>query len=168
MIDGFNEDKGTHFMRLAIKEAMKAKSYGDVPIGCVIVDEETDKVISKSYNKKEKVKDATAHAEILAIKSACKKKGDWRLENCTLYVTLEPCPMCFGAILNARIKRVVYGASDFGAGFLGGFDDYSKHNMLNHSVIVVPNVLGEECGKILKGFFKFRRAENKAKKEGKG
>ena len=151
------------FMEMAIKEAEKAMAGGDVPIGCVIVDDVTGAVVAKAFNKKERSLDATAHAEMLCVKKACKVKGDWRLENCSLYVTLEPCPMCFGAILSARIGRVVFGARDLNAGFLGGFCDYSKHNMLNHSVEVVADVLGDECQLILRDFFKRRRMENKAK-----
>ena len=152
------------FMKMAIKEAEKAMVGGDVPIGCVIVDDVTGDMVAKAFNKKERSLDATAHAEILCIKKACKVKGDWRLENCSLYVTLEPCPMCFGAILSARIGRVVFGARDLNAGFLGGFCDYSKNNMLNHSVEVVADVLGDKCQIILRDFFKRRRVENKAKK----
>lgn len=152
------------FMEMAIKEAEKAMTGGDVPIGCVIVDDVTGAVVSKAFNKKERSLDATAHAEMLCIRKACKVRGDWRLENCSLYVTLEPCPMCFGAILSARISRVVFGARDLNAGFLGGFCDYSKHNMLNHNVEVMADVLGDKCQLILRDFFKRRRMENKAKK----
>lgn len=160
----FSNEVDKCFMNMAIKEARKAMAGGDVPIGCVIVDNATCEVVAKAYNKKERGKDATAHAEIICIRKANKIMGDWRLENCSLYVTLEPCPMCFGAILSARVGRVVFGASDEGAGFLGGFCDYSKHNMLNHSIEVVADILGEECRQLLRGFFRQRRAENKAKR----
>lgn len=152
------------FMEMAIKEAEKAMASGDVPIGCVIVDDVTGAVVAKAFNKKERSSDATAHAEVLCIKKACKVKGSWRLGHCSLYVTLEPCPMCFGAILSARIDRVVFGARDLNAGFLGGLCDYSNRNILNHRVEVVADVLGDECQLILRDFFKRRRMENKAKK----
>ena len=109
-----NDEK---FMRLAIKEAIKAKEIDEVPIGCVIVYD--GKVIAKAYNKREKLNSSLAHAEILAIKKACKKLDSWRLEECTMYITLEPCIMCGGAIIQSRIKRVVYGARDYRFGVNG-------------------------------------------------
>lgn len=145
------------FIIQALKEAQKAKDIDEVPIGCVIVDETTNKIIAKAHNQRIKQKDATAHAELLAIRKACKKFGDWRLENCTLYVTLEPCVMCAGAILNSRIKRVVFGAKDEKSGFLGGNYDISNKSLLNHNFEVIGGILEDQCKLILQDFFKSKR-----------
>lgn len=149
-----------YYMKLALTEAKKAFDLGEVPVGAVIVQD--DIVISSAYNLREIEKMATAHAEILAIQKACKNLGGWRLPRCTLYVTLEPCPMCAGAIINSRIDRVVFGAYDFKAGYCGSivnlFDiDY------NHKPIVIGGVLEDECVDLLKSFFKTLR-ENKKNK----
>lgn len=149
-----------YYMKLALTEAKKAFDLGEVPVGAVIVQD--DIVISSAYNLREIEKMATAHAEILAIQKACKNLGGWRLPRCTLYVTLEPCPMCAGAIINSRIDRVVFGAYDFKAGSCGSivnlFDiDY------NHKPIVIGGVLEDECVDLLKSFFKTLR-ENKKNK----
>ncbi len=123
----------------------------DLPVGCVIVDDKKN-IIATACNRKELTQDPTAHAEVLAIREATKKKGNWRLENCTLFVTLEPCPMCAWAILNARIPRVYYGASDLNYGALG-----TKLNLaplMNSNVKVYGGILEKECGDILKGYFK--------------
>lgn len=149
-----------YYMKLALTEAKKAFDLGEVPVGAVIVQD--DIVISTAYNLREIEKMATAHAEILAIQKACKNLGGWRLPRCTLYVTLEPCPMCAGAIINSRIDRVVFGAYDFKAGSCGSivnlFDiDY------NHKPIVIGGVLEDECVDLLKSFFKTLR-ENKKNK----
>mgnify|MGYP002888825518 FL=1 len=106
-----------HFMNMAIRQAKKAYSINEVPIGCVIVHE--DKVIAKAYNRRNKDKSTLSHAEILAIKKACKKLGDWRLENCTMYITLEPCPMCAGAIIQSRIQKIIVGSLNPKAGCAG-------------------------------------------------
>lgn len=138
-------------MELAYKEALKALKNNDVPVGAVVV--LNDKVIARAYNKKEKTGRATAHAEVLAIEKANKKIGDFRLENATLYVTLEPCIMCAGAIVSSRIKKVVYGASDprFGAckSLINVFD-----LKLNHNVLLEGGILEEKCSKLIKDFFK--------------
>jgi len=139
-------------MKKALGEAKKAYDIGEIPIGAVIVKD--GKIISRGYNKREKNKMATAHAEILAIEKACKKLDAWRLEDCTLYVTLEPCPMCAGAIINARIPRVVFGASDTKSGACGGFTDLSKANILNHNFDITHGILEYECKNILDSFFK--------------
>lgn len=149
-----------YYMKLALTEAKKAFELGEVPVGAVIVQD--DIVISSAYNLREIEKMATAHAEILAIQKACKNLGGWRLPRCTLYVTLEPCPMCAGAIINSRIDRVVFGAYDFKAGscdsIVNLFDiDY------NHKPIVIGGVLEDECVDLLKSFFKTLR-ENKKNK----
>ena len=138
-------------MELAYKEALKALKNNDVPVGAVVV--LNDKVIARAYNKKEKKGRATAHAEVLAIEKANKKIGDFRLEDATMYVTLEPCIMCAGAIVSSRIKKVVYGASDprFGAckSLINVFD-----LKLNHNVLLEGGILEEKCSKLIKDFFK--------------
>lgn len=163
--DCVESGKDEYYMWKAILQAQKAVKYGDVPIGCVLVEDSSGKVVASAFNERERKCDATAHAEVQCIKKACKKVGDWRLSGCTLYVTLEPCPMCFGAILNARIGRVVFGAGDDKAGFLGGYCDFTGKNILNHSFSVTSGVFAEECCALLADFFKARRAENKAKKQ---
>lgn len=140
------------YMKAALKEARKAYDKEEVPIGAVIVKD--DKIIARAHNLRESSAEATAHAEILAIKKACKKLGAWRLEDCDMYVTLEPCPMCAGALINARIKNVYIGAMDQKGGAVG-----SKLNLLtdykfNHTVNVESGILADECVKILQDFFK--------------
>lgn len=148
-----NEDE--KFMLLAIKEAKKARKNDEVPIGAVIVKD--GKIISKCYNRRNKNKIATHHAEILAIEKACKTLGDWRLCDCTMYVTLEPCPMCAGAIMNSRIKKVVFGAKD-NSSDLHVFDQImSDTKRLNHKVEVVGGVLESECSNIISSFFQQKR-----------
>lgn len=147
-----------YFMRLALKEAEKAAKKGEAPIGAVIV--KGGKVISSAHNLREKKKNALYHAEILAIDKACKKLGGWRLPNCTLYVTLEPCPMCAGAIINSRIDRVVFGASDKKAGSAGSVTDLFSLDY-NHKPLCDCGVLAEECGEILTEFFKTLRKKEK-------
>ena len=140
------------YMKLAIKEAKKARAIGEVPIGCIIVYE--DKIIARGYNKRVAKKSVLAHAEILAIKKACKKIGDWRLEGCTMYITLEPCPMCAGAIIQARIPRVVIGSLNPKAGCAGSVLDMMHVDGFNHQVDVTTGVCDEECSKMMKGFFR--------------
>lgn len=147
-----------YYMSLAIAEAKKAYALGEVPVGAVIVQDDT--VIASGYNLRETGKQAIAHAELLAIEAACQKLGGWRLPRCTLYVTLEPCPMCAGAIINARIDRVVFGAFDQKAGSCG-----SKINLFeidyNHKPQLTTGVLQEECVSLLKEFFRDLRAQRK-------
>ena len=143
-------------MEIALKEAKKALEEGEVPIGAAIF--QNGKLISKAHNRRESKKLSTAHAEILAIEKACKKIGDWRLENCEIYVTLEPCLMCLGAIINSRIKKLVYGAPD-SKGLSKTFL-YSKNNSLNHNLIVDGGVLEHQCSNLLKQFFKKARDNN--------
>lgn len=138
-----------YYMNLAICQAKKALKKGEVPIGAIIV--KNGKIVSKAYNNREKSKNAINHAEIIAIKKACKKLHDWRLEGCEIYVTLQPCIMCFGAILNSRIKKIYYGAKD--NKFLGSLSD-SKYNCLNHNINIEGGILEKECELILKNFFK--------------
>ena len=147
------------FMKEAIKEAKKALKKDEVPIGCVIVYE--DKIIARGHNLRETKQQSIAHAEIIAIQKACKKIGSWRLENCTLYVTLEPCPMCAGAILQSRIPYVVYGACDFKGGSIESNLEMYKIKGFNHYPNTVGGVLKEECSSLLKEFFKNKRKEKK-------
>jgi len=147
--------KDEKFMLLAIKEATKAKDIDEVPIGAVIV--VNDKVISRGYNTREKSNDSTNHAEIIAIKKACKKLNNWRLIDAILYVTIEPCPMCAGAILQSRIKKVVYGAKDIKGGALGSTFNLFEQKNLNHHPTIIGGVLEEECSKIIKDYFKNKR-----------
>ena len=143
------------FMKKALAEAEKAKAIDEVPIGAVIV--QNGKVIARAYNKRNKGKIATHHAEILAIEKACKKIGDWRLENCEIYVTLEPCPMCAGAIANARIKKLVFGAFDTAGTNKNLLSDILQDTRLNHKVEIEGGVLEEKCRNILTTFFKTKR-----------
>ena len=140
------------FMKEAVRQAKKAAAIGDVPIGCVIVKE--GRIISRGYNRRNADKTVLSHAEITAIKKACKKEGDWRLEDCTLYVTLEPCPMCAGAIVQARIPRVVIGSMNAKAGCAGSVLNILKEPGFNHQVKVETGILGEECSCLMTDFFK--------------
>lgn len=151
-----NQDE--KYMKAAIRQAKKAYAIGDVPIGCVIVYE--NKIIARGYNKRNKNKTTLAHAEILAIAKASKIIGDWRLENCTLYVTLEPCQMCAGAIVQARIPRVVIGTMSPKAGCAGSVINLLEMEEFNHQVEVERNVLEEECSAMLTSFFKELRTKS--------
>lgn len=145
-----------HFMRQAMREAMKAYAASEVPVGAVVVHE--GKIIGRAWNQVETLKDATAHAEMLALTAAQQAKGDWRLENCTLYVTKEPCPMCAGAIVHCRPTRVVFGCSDPKAGAAGGWINLLESNPpLNHRCEVTSGVLGEESLALLQSFFREAR-----------
>ena len=144
-------------MRLALAAARRALLHGDVPVGAAVVKDGV--VIARAHNAREKGADPTAHAEILAIRKAAKKLGSWRLDGCTLYVTLEPCAMCAGAIVLARLPRLVYGASDPKAGFVGSLGDLCRDTRLNHRPSVTAGVLAAECGRILVEFFRERRSE---------
>ncbi len=139
-------------MRLALEEAYKAFSTYEVPIGAVIV--HNDKVIGKGYNKRETLKDPLAHAELIAIKEASNYLGGWRLIDCTMYVTLEPCAMCAGAIMNSRIERLVIGAKDPKMGCCGSVVNLVDNPKFNHRVEVETGVLEDECSNIITNFFK--------------
>jgi tRNA(adenine34) deaminase len=139
------------FMREALKEAHKAYEINEVPIGAVIVKD--GEIVGRGFNQKESLKDATLHSEITAIKEACNNLGGWRLPGCTMYVTLEPCPMCAGAIVNSRIDRLVIGAKDLKTGACGSVLDITNNKMLNHQPEVKFGILEEECSKLLKEFF---------------
>lgn len=143
------------YMKKAILQAKQAAAHGDVPIGCVIVHD--DKVIARGYNKRNLKKTTLAHAELLAIEKASKILGDWRLEECTMYVTLEPCQMCAGAIVQARMKRVVIGCMNAKAGCGGSIYNLLEEPRFNHQVEVTRNVCQEECSALLSGFFKALR-----------
>lgn len=147
------------FMRLALQEAKKAYAADEVPIGAVIVKDGV--VIARAHNEKEKRNSAVRHAEIVAIEKATKKVGNWWLEGCSLYVTLEPCAMCAGAIVNSRLERVVYGAPDLRYGFLGSLADLPADYPLNHRPQETRGVLAEECGALLTSFFREKREQKK-------
>lgn len=151
------------YMKEALKEAKKAAKAGEVPIGCVIVYE--DKIIGRGYNKRNTKKTTLAHAELIAIQKASKTMGDWRLEDCVMYVTLEPCQMCSGAIVQARIKEVVVGAMNPKAGCAGSILNILQMEEFNHQVELTTGVMKEECETVLKEFFKDLRVRNKAEKE---
>lgn len=151
------------YMKEAIKQAKKALALGEVPIGCVIVYE--GRIIGRGYNRRNTDKNTLAHAEITAINKASKYIGDWRLEGCTLYVTLEPCQMCAGAIIQARIPEVVMGAMNPKAGCGGSVLNVLEMPRFNHQATVSRGVLGEECSALLKTFFTELRERNKAEKE---
>jgi tRNA(adenine34) deaminase len=144
-----------HYMRLALEEAEQALKEEEVPIGAVIVHE--DRVVARAHNQREQLRDPTAHAEMIAITQAAAALGSWRLDGCTLYVTLEPCPMCAGAILQARIPTVVYGAADPKAGAVESLYRLLEDPRLNHRCQIVPQVLAEQCGAILSRFFQQQR-----------
>ena len=140
------------FMREAIRQARKAGALMEVPIGCVIVYE--GKIIARGYNRRNTDKNTISHAELNAIRKASKKLGDWRLEGCTMYITLEPCQMCAGAIVQARVSRVVIGSMNPKAGCAGSILNLLEMEQFNHQVEVTRGVLQEECSQMLSGFFK--------------
>ena len=142
------------FMKAAIVRARKAYALGEVPIGCVIVKD--NQIIARGYNRRSIDHNTLAHAEMIAIKKACKKLGDWRLEDCTMYITLEPCPMCAGAIVQARIKNIVIGAMNAKAGCAGSILDLMHIQRFNHQVdtLLLDGEIHEECVELLKDFFR--------------
>lgn len=150
------------YMREALKQAKKAYALGEVPIGCVIVHD--GKIIGRGYNRRNTDKSTLSHAEIIAIKKASKAVGDWRLEECTLYVTLEPCQMCAGAIVQARIPKVVMACMNPKAGCAGSVLNILDMPAFNHQVEAVRGILAQECETLLKTFFKELRLRNKAEK----
>ena len=149
------------YMKQAIKLAKKAWKIEEVPIGCVIVHE--GKVIGRGYNRRTTDKNPLAHAELIAIKKASKKMGDWRLEDCTLYVTLEPCQMCSGAIVQARVKKVVVGCMNPKAGCAGSILNLLQVDQFNHQVELETGILEEECSEMMKAFFRELREKRKKK-----
>ncbi len=148
-------ERDQHFMRLAIEQAQAAPAHDDVPIGAVVV--LNDEVIAVARNERELLQDPTAHAEVLALQRAAKSFGSWRVLDATLYVTLEPCAMCAGAIVLARVARVVYGATDPKAGACGSVLDVTAEPRFNHHPAVEGGLLGEACGDLLRAFFAARR-----------
>jgi tRNA(adenine34) deaminase len=143
-------------MRLALAQAAGCAATGDVPVGAVVLDAE-DAVIGEGRNEREASGDPTAHAELLALRAAARRRGEWRLTGCTLVVTLEPCTMCAGALVLARVDRVVYGAADPKAGAVGSLWDVVRDRRLNHRPEVAGGVLADECGAVLRAFFGDRR-----------
>ncbi|QPC47950.1 tRNA adenosine(34) deaminase TadA [Mangrovibacillus cuniculi] len=153
----------SYFMEQAIAEAEKARAIGEVPIGAVVVLNE--EIIGRGHNLRETTQQATTHAEVIAIEQACKKIGSWRLEDTTLYVTLEPCPMCSGAIILSRVKRVVYGARDPKAGCVGSLMNLLQDDRFNHQCEVTEGVLNERCSSLLTTFFRELRDKKKLLKQ---
>ena len=147
-----------YFMREALRLAAKAFEKEEVPVGAIVVRD--GKIIGRAHNQVELLKDATAHAEMLAITQAEAAVGDWRLNDCDLYVTKEPCAMCAGALVHVRMRRVVFGCPDERSGAAGGVLNLLQFPSLNHSCEITPGVLGEECSSLLQAFFKARRREN--------
>ena len=151
------------FMREAIRQAKKAEALMEVPIGCVIV--RVDQIIARGYNRRNTDKNTLSHAELNAIRKASKKLGDWRLEGCTMYVTLEPCQMCAGALVQSRIDEVVIGSRNPKAGCAGSVINLLNMEQFNHQVKITEGVLEEECSRMLSDFFRRLREMKKGKKE---
>ena len=154
------EKNNEYWMKRAISEARKAEGKDEVPIGCLIVRD--GRVIARGYNLRESSNDPSAHAELIAIRKAARKLGSWRLLDCTLYVTLEPCTMCMGAIILARIPTVVFGCYDPKGGAAGSLYDLSNDPRLNHSVALVPGIMEQECSAQVSGFFAELRSRKRA------
>ena len=151
-------------MRRALELAREAAAMGEVPVGAVVYETSTGRVLAEAFNRREVDRDPTAHAELIAMRAACVAKRDWRLSDCTVVVTLEPCPMCAGVIVNARVGRLVFGASDARAGACGSLMTLCNDSRLNHRVVPIDGVLAEECGAVLKAFFaSLRRADRPRK-----
>jgi len=150
------KDNHEHFMRLALQQAQRALEDDEVPVGAIITHE--GRVIGRAHNQRERLKDPTAHAEMIAITQAAEHLRNWRLTGATLYVTLEPCAMCAGALVLGRLDRLVYGATDPKAGACGSVLDIVRHPMLNHRVEVISGVLAQECGDLLRQFFEAKRS----------
>ena len=148
-------EQDERYMREALRQARKAASIQETPIGCVIVRD--GEIIARGYNRRNTEGNTLAHAEITAIRRACKKMGDWRLEGCTLYVTLEPCPMCAGALVQSRIDRVVFGARNPKAGCAGSVLDILRDPRFNHQVDVTEGILKEDCAGLMRSFFRALR-----------
>ncbi len=148
-------NKDIFFMKQALKCAQKAYDKDEVPIGAVII--KNDKIIAKGYNKNITLTDTTAHAEIIALRRACKKLNNYRLNDCSIYVTIEPCSMCTGALVHARIKNIYFGAKDIKAGACGSLFNIANSNKLNHNINVAGGLLEQDCAKIIRKFFKNKR-----------
>lgn len=154
-----SERSDAEYMADALKQAERALDAGEVPVGAIIV--RGGRIIARAFNQRETLNDPTAHAEMIAITQAAAEVGDWRLEDCTMYVTLEPCTMCSGAIVLARIPRLVFGARDPKAGACGSLYDIPRDARLNHNVQITEGILADECGGILSEFFRLRREQKK-------
>ena len=148
-------NKDEHWMKIAIQEANLAMNENEIPVGAVIV--QNDKLIAQAHNQSIQNNDPTAHAEIQVIRKAGIELSNYRLNDSTLYVTLEPCPMCYSALVHARIKKIIFGALDFKTGACGSCENFSSLNCFNHNIIVQSNILGEDCSNLLKSFFKSKR-----------
>ena len=151
------EAKYISYMELAISEAKKAQKFGEIPIGAVVVDSLKDKVITKNHNRVLQLKDPTAHAEMIAITAAANTKGDWRLNDCILYVTKEPCPMCAGAIVNSRLKMVVFGCYDEQEGCCGSLYQLCGDPRFSTTVAVKGGILEKKCLSLMQDFFQLKR-----------
>ena len=151
-------------MHLALAEAEKAYARGEIPIGAVLVRNEDGTVVSRGHNLRESKNDATAHAEMEAIREACVRLNRWRLSGLTLYVTIEPCAMCAGALVNSRIDRLVYGSTESKFGAVESIFNVVNHRLLNHRLSVTAGVLEDDCRQLMKDFFRMRREQNKQKK----
>lgn len=154
------------WMDEALVEARAAEAHDDVPVGALVVRD--GEVVARAHNERERRQDPTAHAEVLALRAAAEHVGSWRLDRCTLYVTLEPCAMCAGALVLARVPTLVYGATDPKAGAVGSLFDLARDERLNHRARVVHGVRADECGDVLKRFFHRRRAATRAAAAGDG
>ena len=154
-------------MHLALAEAEKAYARGEIPIGAVLVRNEDGTVVSRGHNLRESKNDATAHAEMEAIREACARLNRWRLSGLTLYVTIEPCAMCAGALVNSRIDRLVYGSTESKFGAVESIFNVVNHRLLNHRLSVTAGVLEDECRQLMKDFFRMRREQNKQNKQKK-
>lgn len=154
-----------YFMGLALAQARRAAELGEIPIGAVLTDSASGEVIAAAHNMRESWRDATAHAEVIVIREACRRLGRWRLSGCTLYVTVEPCPMCSGAVVNGRVERVVYGCPDSKAGGAESIFNIIANPNLNHCAAVTGGVREEECAAVMKDFFKRRREENRGRQQ---
>lgn len=144
-----------YYMGLALLEARQAYSLGEIPIGAVLVVD--DEVVASAHNMRETWHDATAHAEVIVIREACQRLGRWRLTGATIYVTIEPCPMCAGALVMSRVDRLVYGSSDYKAGAVESIFNVVQHDALNHRLAVTAGVRAQECSALMKDFFRERR-----------
>ncbi len=154
---GLHQDEiDRRYMQEALTLAQRALTSEDVPVGALVVYD--GRIIGRGFNQREQLQDPTAHAEMIAITAAAEHIGHWRLENCTLYVTLEPCAMCAGALVLARVQRLVYGASDGKAGACGSLYEITADTRLNHQVETVPGIMAEPCAELLREFFRHRRS----------
>ena len=157
-----NIESDDNYMKLALEQAGIAEENGDVPIGAVIVFE--NQIIGRAYNQREQLQDPTAHAEIIALTQAAAALENWHLNGCTIYATLEPCPMCAGALVLARVDRLVYGCDDPKTGACGSLYDIVRDKRLNHRLAVTRGVLADECSKLLQDFFQKKRVEKNSSK----